>query len=73
MNPGTFIKPNHNSQCQDPKTLTNKIANLSPLGRTTRADEIAELILFLARPNSSAITGQNITIDTGVSLRWPES
>lgn len=73
VNPGTFIKPNHNSQYQDPKTLTNKITNLSPLGRTTRADEIAELILFLARPNSSAITGQNITIDTGVSLRWPEN
>lgn len=73
VNPGTFIKPDRNGQYEDPKNTTNKIANLSPLGRTTRANDIAELILFLARSNSSAITGQNITIDTGVSLQWPEN
>tara|TARA_B100000780_G_scaffold277649_1_gene248865 strand:- start:4046 stop:4753 length:708 start_codon:yes stop_codon:yes gene_type:complete len=73
VNPGTFIKPDQDSQDEHSRDIPTKISSLSPLGRTTRAAEIAELILFLSKPNSSAITGQNITIDTGVSLRWPEN
>ena len=41
----------------------------TPLGRAGDANEIAELIRFLAGPESAWITGQAISIDGGHSLR----
>lgn len=38
-----------------------------PLGRYARADEISELILFLASDKSGYMTGQNIRIDGGIT------
>ena len=41
----------------------------TPLGRAGEPDEIADLIRFLAGPESAWITGQAISIDGGHSLR----
>ncbi|MCB0978381.1 MAG: SDR family oxidoreductase [Acidimicrobiales bacterium] len=41
----------------------------TPLGRMGRPDDIAALVRFLAGPESTWLTGQNITIDGGQSLR----
>jgi NAD(P)-dependent dehydrogenase (short-subunit alcohol dehydrogenase family) len=41
----------------------------TPLGRAGDPDEVAELIRFLAGPESAWITGQAISIDGGHSLR----
>lgn len=46
-----------------------KIAQHIPLRRSGSPSEVAELILFLASSQSSFITGQNICIDGGLSIR----
>jgi NAD(P)-dependent dehydrogenase (short-subunit alcohol dehydrogenase family) len=42
---------------------------LPPIGRLIRPDEVAALVGFLCSPEAAAITGQEITICGGASLR----
>ncbi|MEI2697676.1 MAG: SDR family oxidoreductase [Microthrixaceae bacterium] len=44
-------------------------AENTPLGRFGRPDDIAALVRFLVGPESTWLTGQNITVDGGQSLR----
>lgn len=47
----------------------NFIAELHPLKRMAKADEIAEAALFLLSSRSSFVTGSAMTADGGVSIR----
>lgn len=44
-------------------------AENTPLGRFGRPDDIASLVRFLVGPEATWLTGQNITVDGGQSLR----
>ena len=39
-----------------------------PLGRLGTAEEVADVVLFLASPEAAYITGQNILVDGGVTV-----
>jgi NAD(P)-dependent dehydrogenase (short-subunit alcohol dehydrogenase family) len=49
--------------------VLNSYLTQTPLGRAGQPTEIAELVRFLAGPESAWITGQAISIDGGHSLR----
>jgi 3-oxoacyl-[acyl-carrier protein] reductase len=42
-----------------------------PMGRVGRADEVARVARFLSGDDSSYITGQELVVDGGLTVRWP--
>ncbi len=48
--------------------LDEQVKTRIPAKRLGTADEVADVVLFLASPTSSYITGQCITIDGGLIM-----
>ncbi|MEX2629422.1 MAG: SDR family oxidoreductase, partial [Tistlia sp.] len=46
----------------------DRLAAATPLGRTTRPEEVAELVALLAGPAGAMITGQLLHLDGGAGL-----
>lgn len=66
--PGATDTPMNRRQFSDPE-IRNKVARKTPLGRIGKGEDIAEAVLFLASDDASFITGEEITVDGGLSLR----
>ena len=64
--PGCVETPMLESVLRVGLTTREKLAGMHALGRTIRPEEVADLALFLASDESSAITGQAIVIDAGL-------
>lgn len=64
--PGSILFPGgswHKRQQADPQGIAEFIARDLPFGRFGRADEVANVVCFLASPKSSWISGACITVD----------
>ncbi|MBK8759914.1 MAG: SDR family oxidoreductase [Sulfuritalea sp.] len=55
------------------KWLVDRYRNLIPLGRMGKPQDIVNAIMFLAGEQASYISGQNIVVDGGLTLRSHES
>jgi NAD(P)-dependent dehydrogenase (short-subunit alcohol dehydrogenase family) len=56
----------------DPDAIVQMWGRAHPLGRVGRSEEIADLVLFLASPRASFISGGAYLIDGGKMSRLPE-
>ncbi len=68
VNPGVIVTELHKRSGMGPdayETFLEHSKSTHPLGRVGTADEVAELIFFLASPKASFITGASHSIDGG--------
>ena len=73
VTPFTFLKEESKKFYFDNPQIMKVYEDIIPLSRMATADDSANAIEFLCSPKAGFVTGQNITIDGGLSLVWPES
>lgn len=73
ITPFTFLKEESKKFILENKPLVELYESIVPLGRIGTTEDSASVILFLCSPAARFVTGQNITVDGGLSLAWPES
>ena len=64
--PGSISFPGgswHRRQQEDPEGMAEFVRDNLPLGRFGRAEEVGEVVAFLASPRASWISGASITVD----------
>ncbi len=66
--PGVIKTPRLRWSGSDEPEFARRARKVTPLQRLGRAEEVAELVLFLASDRASFITGQDIAIDGGLSI-----
>jgi NAD(P)-dependent dehydrogenase (short-subunit alcohol dehydrogenase family) len=73
VSPGVVLKDEARAFYRGKPELLRLYGRIIPGGRMTEASEIAQVAAFLCSPKSSAINGQEIVADAGLSNRWQES
>jgi len=66
--PGVIKTPRLRWSGSDEPEFARRARKVTPLQRLGRAEEVADLVLFLASDRASFITGQDIAIDGGLSI-----
>ena len=73
VSPATILKDESKDYYAARPDLLDLYRRLVPLGRMGTADEVASVVVFLCSPAASFMTGQNLTVDGGVSLLGQEA
>jgi NAD(P)-dependent dehydrogenase (short-subunit alcohol dehydrogenase family) len=73
ITPFTFLKDESKDFYLDNRDLLALYEEIIPLGRMATAEDSAQVIAFLCSPAAGFVNGQNIYVDGGLSLVWPET
>ena len=73
VTPFTFLKEESKSFYLQNEKLMSLYEKIIPLKRMAKAEDSANLIEFLCSDKAAFISGQNIFVDGGLSLVWPET
>ena len=73
VTPFTFLKEESRDFYLKNQALQDLYRKITPLGRMATAEDSARVIAFLCSPAAGFVNGQNIYVDGGLSLVWPET
>lgn len=73
VTPFTFLKEESKDFYLNNRPLHDLYCNMIPLGRMPTSEDSAKIINFLCSSQAGFINGQNIYVDGGLSLVWPET
>lgn len=73
VTPFTFLKEESKDFYLSNKDMLALYEEIVPLGRMATTEDSANVIAFLCSPAASFVNGQNIYVDGGLSLVWPET
>lgn len=73
ITPFTFLKEESKSFYENNEPLMQLYNDIIPLKRMATTEDSANIISFLCSPQAAFISGQNIVVDGGLSLVWPET
>ena len=73
ITPFTFLKEESKSFYLQNEPLINLYKEIIPLRKMGTTEDSANVIEFLCSPQAGFLTGQNIAVDGGLSLVWPET
>lgn len=68
VSPCTFVKAESAAFYTGQPELQALYAKITPLGRMGTAKEVAKAVAFVCGPDASFVTGQELTVDGGLSL-----
>lgn len=73
VTPFTFLKDESKEFYLKNEPLHDMYRKVVPLGRMATTEDSAGVIAFLCSPAAGFVNGQNIFVDGGLSLVWPET
>ena len=73
VSPFTFVKEESREFYSKNSSLQELYKKMVPLGRLGTSEDIVKVIGFLCSSDAAFITGQNLYVDGGLSLRWAEA
>lgn len=73
VTPFTFLKEESKDFYLNNKDVLALYEDIVPLGRMATTEDSANVVTFLCSSAASFVNGQNIYVDGGLSLVWPET
>jgi NAD(P)-dependent dehydrogenase (short-subunit alcohol dehydrogenase family) len=73
ITPFTFLKEESRKFYVENQPLMDLYKTIIPLNRLGTTEDSSNVIVFLCSPQAGFVNGQNITVDGGLSLAWPET
>jgi NAD(P)-dependent dehydrogenase (short-subunit alcohol dehydrogenase family) len=73
VTPMTFLKDESKDFYLANPKITGLYERMIPLGRMGSSTDCSKVVSFLCSANAGFVNGQNIYVDGGLSLVWPES